>query len=50
MIALKYYSNGDKYEGEWKIGFRNGEGTITSASGNVYIGDWKDDKMNGKGV
>jgi len=45
-----YFSNGDKYDGEWKNDKRNGKGIYTHASGNIYEGEFKDNKRNGKGT
>ena len=29
---------GDKYEGEFKVGYRNGQGTYTWSNGDKYVG------------
>ena len=42
------YSNGDKYEGDWKDNKIHGKGKLTCAGGGVYEGYWKDGKK-GKG-
>ena len=42
--------DGNKYEGEWKDGYRNGEGTFTWSKGDKYVGEWKDNKKNGQGT
>lgn len=49
------YRNGDKYEGEWKAGKRDGQGTMWVNAGNgryavEYSGGWKDGKTHGFGV
>ena len=44
------FQNGDKYEGGWKDGKKNGKGTYTSKNGYKYEGEWKDNKMDGKGT
>ena len=44
------WSNGDRYEGEWKNGKENGQGTMTRSTGNKYEGEWKDGKENGQGI
>ena len=36
------YSNGEKYEGEWKDGEKNGQGTYTFPNGDKYVGEYKD--------
>ena len=38
------YSDGAKYEGEWKDGNRHGQGTHTWSDGSSYEREWKDDK------
>ena len=48
------YSDGDKYEGQWKDDKRHGKGTVTyrGQDGNVvekYEGDWYEGKMHGFG-
>ena len=44
-------SDGKKYEGEWKDGKRNGQGTFTYPDdGRKYVGEWKGDiPWNGTG-
>lgn len=39
------WPNGDKYEGEWKKGFRDGLGTLTWGSGYKDYGTWKKDEL-----
>ena len=54
---VRKYPNGDKYEGDWKDGMRNGFGkiaehiigTYTIASGGRYEGQWDDDMTSGRG-
>jgi hypothetical protein len=51
------YSNGDKYEGEWKNDTKDGKGkeikklvgTYTYSNGDKYDGDWDKNKKSGKG-
>ena len=43
-------TNGDKYDGEFKDGKRNGQGTYTHSNGNYYVGEFKDYKPNGNGI
>ena len=38
------------YEGEYKNGKRNGQGTYYYDSGEKYIGEWKDGLREGKGI
>jgi len=39
------WSDGRKYEGEFKDGERNGHGTFTSFEGDKYVGEFKDEKF-----
>ena len=42
-IGVFTYSNGDKYDGEWIEGNRNGKGIFIS-NADKYSGYWKDGK------
>ena len=44
------YSDGAKYESEWKDGKRHGQGTLTWSDGSNYEGEWKDGKKHGHGI
>ena len=44
------FSDGNKYEGEWKDGEINGRGTYTYYDGNQYIGEFKKWKKHGQGT
>ena len=44
-----YYSQGDKYLGEWRQGTQEGIGTLFSRTG-VYVGQWRDGLQNGNGT
>lgn len=44
------WSDGKRYEGDFKNGKKDGEGTFEWANGNKYIGSWKNNKQNGIGV
>jgi hypothetical protein len=44
------YANGDRYEGQWKDGKRDGQGTCTHANRDRYKGKWVDGKRHGKGT
>ncbi len=46
----KFFSNGDKYIGEWKGGTQHGFGTYFWKSGNKYEGDWLNGNRTGKGT
>ena len=43
------WSNGDKYEGEWKACLKFGKGTDFFANGDRYIGEYKNGKPDGYG-
>ena len=43
-------SSGDKYIGEWKGGYRNGEGVYTWHDGDKYVGTWSNGVINGYGT
>ena len=38
---VKNYTTGATYDGQWRGGFRDGEGTMTWADGAKYQGEWK---------
>ncbi len=40
-----HWSNGDKYEGDWKENMMNGKGKKTYANGAFYDGTWLNGKM-----
>lgn len=45
------YANGDRYEGEWKRGARDGYGMyINHAGGQTYRGCWENGAVKGRGV
>lgn len=44
------FSNGDRYEGEWRNTKRHGWGTYFFANGVRYEGEWKDDRQHGQGT
>jgi hypothetical protein len=46
----KYVYNNGYYEGNFKNGFRNGQGSYYFDIGDFYIGNFKDNKFNGKGI
>merc|ERR1719481_1163477 len=44
------WQNGDRYEGDWIDGIRQGKGCYTSkSSGNKYDGEYNNDKKEGSG-
>jgi len=44
------FGNGDKYEGDWSMGSKNGKGIYRCFNGVVYEGRWKDDMRHGYGT
>ena len=44
-----YWSDGDKYEGQWSNGSRSGQGTYTWVSGAKYEGQWENGSRSGHG-
>ena len=44
------YPNGDKYEGDWRNGNKEGKGIYYFNNGNRYEGDYRNDNKEGKGV
>lgn len=45
------YSNGYRYEGEWKDGDRDGQGKLYYANGECcYEGEWRQGEKNGYGI
>lgn len=44
------FINGDRYDGEFKSGQRNGCGTFTFANGRQYQGQFKADQFDGVGI
>ena len=45
-----HYSNGDKYEGGWKNGKRDGKGLWFAEDGSSYEGELKEGLPHGKGI
>ena len=44
------FSDGEKYEGEYKDGEYDGQGTLTLLNGDMYEGEFKDGKYDGQGT
>ena len=44
------FTNGDKYEGQWKEGKMNGRGNYEFANGDRFNGDFHENKRDGTGV
>ena len=48
--GIFYYSDGDRYEGNWNLGNPHGLGTFYYAEGKTWVGEFKDNKFwNGNG-
>ena len=43
------FNEGDIYDGNWKLGKKDGEGKKEYANGKKYEGHWENDHINGKG-
>ena len=43
------YSNGTKYNGQFKDGKKQGKRVFLYNNGDKYEGEWKNDMKNGKG-
>ena len=43
------YANGDKYEGQFLFGKKDGDGIVTYRNGSVFVGKWKDGRRYGHG-
>lgn len=48
--GIETWSDGRRYEGEYKNGKKDGEGTFEWPSGIKYIGSWRNGKQHGTGV
>lgn len=51
--TLQWFENGkpgDRYEGEYQGGKRNGHGVVTMSNGTRIEGDWRDDVLLQMGV
>ena len=49
IYRIYYFSDGDKYEGEWKNDKREGYG-IYYSDRDKYEGEWKNDLKDGYGI
>ncbi len=49
--GTRVWTDGSKYEGEWKFGKYDGQGTYTNKDGSAWTGEFKNgEKRNGKGA
>ena len=44
------WGNGDSYDGEWKLGKKDGEGTLTGKDFGTFTGQWRNGKEHGRGL
>ena len=44
------YANGDTYDGQWKNGKEDGQGTMKFHNGDEYEGEFSKGKLHGKGT
>ncbi|MEM1281280.1 MAG: pentapeptide repeat-containing protein [Cyanobacteria bacterium P01_H01_bin.152] len=44
------YPNGNRYDGDYRNGQRNGCGTFTFANGRQYVGEFQNDLFSGRGI
>lgn len=47
---MQYHNRGAYYEGEWKNGKREGEGSLLIPGEEYYEGEWENDKRHGNGT
>jgi hypothetical protein len=48
--GISVEADGERYEGEWEKGKRDGIGVATWPDGSSYIGQWRADSTHGKGI
>ena len=48
--GVESWSEGRRYEGDFKNGKKDGEGTFEWPNGNKYLGSWRNGKQHGIGV
>ncbi len=48
--GIEFYSNGEKYEGDFDDDVKNGKGVMIYKSGKRFEGFFKNDYFDGKGV
>lgn len=44
------WTDGRRYDGEWRDDKRCGHGSMVFALGDIFVGHWRDDKRNGLGL
>eukprot|EP00397_Hematodinium_sp_SG-2012_P009454 GEMP01009538.1.p1 GENE.GEMP01009538.1~~GEMP01009538.1.p1 ORF type:complete len:1005 (+),score=261.73 GEMP01009538.1:25-3039(+) len=48
--AAKDEEQETKYEGQWQLGLRHGQGKLSYPSGSFYEGEWESDRKHGAGT
>jgi hypothetical protein len=48
--GVEIYPDGNRFEGMFKEGKKNGEGTYYLFDGTVYKGEWVNGRIEGEGV
>ena len=47
---MYYFNNGERYEGKWKNGMKDGQGTLHMQHNEQYDGHWEKDMKHGFGM
>ncbi|MBF0345133.1 MAG: hypothetical protein HQL06_13005 [Nitrospirae bacterium] len=50
LVYVSCFLDAYEYEGDWKDGNPNGQGTCIYTTNSVYTGEWKDGKQSGQGT
>jgi len=48
--GIKTFSDGTRYEGEFRGGYPHGRGIVTFPNGTRYEGEWRDGDRHGQGI
>lgn len=48
--GILYFSNGNKYVGDWVNHYRQGEGKMIFSNGDEYTGEFRHSKISGRGI
>ncbi len=48
--GIFYFTNGDKYYGEWRNDSLDKTGVYNFVNGDKYVGKWKNDQVVGEGI
>ena len=49
-VGVCIYTDGSRYQGDWRAGLKDGRGTHSFASGDQFEGEWENGWMHGLGV